>query len=260
MSCKYLGSQFDIHGGGMDLVFPHHEAEIAQCCAANRIPAAKYWLHNNMITIGGQKMGKSLGNFITLSQFFNGDHEKLEQSYHPMVIKFFILQAHYRSTVDFSNKALQASEKGLLRLFKAIKTLYKLEPKTASTVNISVFKIKCQEAINDDLNTPVVLSHLFDMVKIINSAHEKMHQFTLQDINEAKALFQYYINDIFGLSSIDKETDKNIDGVMNIILDIRSHSKKNKDWDMADKIRKELGKLNIEIQDKKDGATWDFSN
>ncbi len=260
MSCKYLGSQFDIHGGGMDLIFPHHEAEIAQCCAANGKAAAKYWLHNNMITISGQKMGKSLGNFITLSEFFDGNHKKLEQPYHPMVIKFFILQAHYRSTVDFSNKALQASEKGLIRLFKAINNLYKLEPKQKSTVDISGYKIKCQEAMNDDLNTPVVLSHLFDLVKIINSAHENKQSLTLNDINEAKELFHHYVNNIFGLDSIKKETSSNIDGLMKLILEIRSQSKKNKDWDMADKIRAELGKLNIEIQDKKDGANWSFSN
>ena len=172
MSCKYLGEEFDIHGGGMDLVFPHHEAEIAQCCAANKKQGAKYWMHNNMITIGGQKMGKSLGNFITLNEFFNGSHDKLEQAYHPMVIRFFLLQAHYRSTIDFSNDALQAAEKGLIRLFNAIKTLNDLTPKDKSTIDVSSFKSKCDQAMNDDLNTPIVLSYLFDAVKIINSTKE----------------------------------------------------------------------------------------
>ena len=257
MSCKYLGEQFDIHGGGMDLVFPHHEAEIAQCCAANKKSAATYWMHNNMITIGGQKMGKSLGNFITLSEFFNGSHDKLEQSYHPMVIRFFLLQAHYRSTIDFSNESLQAAEKGLVRLCSAIKTLKSLVPKEKSTVDVSSFKAKCADAMNDDLNTPIVLSHLFDAVKIINSTYENKFDLTEKDILELKELFTNYTYNIFGLNEIEKQDDSLIvDGIMKILLEIRNQSKTKKDWDTADFIRNQLNEINIEIKDTKDGSTW----
>ena len=261
MSCKYLGEEFDIHGGGMDLVFPHHEAEIAQCCAANKKQGAKYWMHNNMITIGGQKMGKSLGNFITLNEFFNGSHDKLEQAYHPMVIRFFLLQAHYRSTIDFSNDALQAAEKGLIRLFNAIKTLNDLTPKDKSTIDVSSFKSKCDQAMNDDLNTPIVLSYLFDAVKIINSTKESKYDLTSQDIEQLKTLFTKYAVNIFGLCNSQEENSaSNIDGLMSLILDIRTHLKSSKDWSTADKIRDGLSNLSIEIKDTKDGATWKYSN
>ena len=257
MSCKYLGEYFDIHGGGMDLVFPHHEAEIAQCCAANNNKGAKYWMHNNMITIGGQKMGKSLGNFITLDEFFNGTHDKLEQPYHPMVIRFFLLQAHYRSTIDFSNDALQAAEKGLIRLFNAIKTLNNLSPKETSTADISLLTSKCDQAMNDDLNTPIVLSHLFDAVKIINSAKEEKYDLSNRDIEDLKQLFNKYAITIFGLCNSEEENNvSDLDGLMSLILDIRNKSKQNKDWETADKIRDRLNNLSIEIKDTKDGTNW----
>jgi cysteinyl-tRNA synthetase len=261
MSCKYLGDEFDIHGGGMDLIFPHHEAEIAQCCAANKKSAAKYWMHNNMITIGGQKMGKSLGNFITLDEFFNGSHNKLKQAYHPMVIRFFLLQAHYRSTIDFSNDALQAAEKGLVRLFNALKTLNNLNPKQHSTIDISDFELKCDQAMNDDLNTPIVLSYLFDLVKIINSVNEGKQDLSIDDINKIKALTHKYVINIFGLSNITQETNSDsIDGLMKLILEIRNTSKINKNWERADKIRNTLNELGIQIKDTKDGATWNYKN
>ena len=262
MSCKYLGEEFDIHGGGMDLVFPHHEAEIAQCCAANKKKGANYWMHNNMITIAGQKMGKSLGNFITLNEFFDGSHDRLEQAYHPMVIRFFLLQAHYRSTIDFSNSALQASEKGLIRLFNAINTLSDILPSDTSTVNISSLIAQCDEAINDDLNTPVVLSYLFDAVKIINSTKEGKHQLSNNDVKLLKKLFNKYVIEIFGLSCIEVENhhSSDLNGLMSLILEIRSKSKKNKDWETADKIRDGLNNLSIEIKDTKDGSTWKYIN
>ena len=259
MSCKYLGEEFDIHGGGMDLVFPHHEAEIAQCCAANNNKGARYWMHNNMITISGQKMGKSLGNFITLDEFFNGSHDKLDQAYHPMVIRFFLLQAHYRSTIDFSNTALQSAEKGLIRLFNAIKILNELKPKDKSSVDISSFSLKCDLAMNDDMNTPIVLSYLFDLVKIINSANEGKQDLSINDINELKKLFEKYAVSIFGLCNseeVNEPTD--LDGIMSIILELRQNSKEKKDWETADKIRDGLNNLNIEIKDTKDGASWSY--
>ncbi|MBQ1226877.1 MAG: cysteine--tRNA ligase, partial [Alistipes sp.] len=172
MSCKYLGEQFDIHGGGMDLMFPHHECEIAQATAALGKDSARYWVHNNMITIDGQKMGKSYGNFITMEQLFNGEHPKLEQPYSPMTIRFFILQAHYRSTLDFSNAALQAAEKGFDRLMKGVETLSKLKASATSSVEIADLEKRCQEAMDDDLNSPMVISALFDYVRVINQIAE----------------------------------------------------------------------------------------
>ena len=258
MSCKYLGDTFDIHGGGMDLIFPHHEAEIAQCVAANKQHAARYWMHNNMITIDGQKMGKSLGNFITLSEFFDGGHEKLAKSYHPMVIKFFILQAHYRSTIDFSNQALQASEKGLIRLFSGLKTLDKIKPGKTSTVDITQFKAKCYEAMSDDLNTPIVLSYLFDLVKIINSTYENKYILSEVDLVEVRLILETYIVEIFGLVPPEKESESSIDAIIKLLLEVRGSAKKKQDWETADKIREGLNKLNIEIQDKKDDTTWNY--
>ena len=259
MSCKYLGEEFDIHGGGMDLVFPHHEAEIAQCCAANNNKGARYWMHNNMITIEGQKMGKSLGNFITLNEFFNGSHNKLNQAYHPMVIRFFILQAHYRSTIDFSNEALKAAEKGLLRLLNAVKTLNKIIPKENSTIDVSLFSMNCDEAMNDDLNTPVVLSHLFDAVKVINSCNEGKHNLSVADVALLKDLFNKYVIEIFGLQSfLNTNNSSDVSALMSLILDVRNQLKENKDWTTADKIRDGLNNINIEIKDNKDGSSWDY--
>ena len=259
MSCKYLGEEFDIHGGGMDLVFPHHEAEIAQCCAANNNKGARYWMHNNMITIEGQKMGKSLGNFITLNEFFNGSHNKLNQAYHPMVIRFFILQAHYRSTIDFSNEALKAAEKGLLRLLNAVKTLNKIIPKENSTIDVSLFSMNCDEAMNDDLNTPVVLSHLFDAVKVINSCNEGKHNLSVADVGLLKDLFNKYVIEIFGLQSfLNTNNSSDVSALMSLILDVRNQLKENKDWTTADKIRDGLNNINIEIKDNKDGSSWDY--
>ena len=259
MSCKYLGEEFDIHGGGMDLVFPHHEAEIGQCCAANNNKGARYWMHNNMITIEGQKMGKSLGNFITLNEFFNGSHKKLNQAYHPMVIRFFILQAHYRSTIDFSNEALKAAEKGLLRLLNAVKTLNKIIPKENSTIDVSLFSMNCDEAMNDDLNTPVVLSHLFDAVKVINSCNEGKHNLSVADVALLKDLFNKYVIEIFGLQSfLNTNNSSDVSALMSLILDVRNQLKENKDWTTADKIRDGLNNINIEIKDNKDGSSWDY--
>ena len=211
-----------------------------------------------MITIDGQKMGKSLGNFITLSEFFDGRHEKLAKSYHPMVIKFFILQAHYRSTIDFSNQALQASEKGLIRLFSGLKTLDKIKPGKTSTVDITQFKAKCYEAMSDDLNTPIVLSYLFDLVKIINSTYENKYILSEVDLVEVRLILETYIVEIFGLVPPEKESESSIDAIIKLLLEVRGSAKKKQDWETADKIREGLNKLNIEIQDKKDDTTWNY--
>jgi cysteinyl-tRNA synthetase len=260
MSTKYLGDQFDIHGGGMDLLFPHHESEIAQSTIANHKTPAKYWMHNNMITINGQKMGKSLGNFIQLDDFFAGNHPSLEQAYSPMTVRFFILQAHYRSPLDFSNEALQASEKGFLRLMKSIVTLEKLVPANKSTVDIAALKAKCYEAMNDDLNSPILIAHLFEGARIINSANDKKESLTDDDIGLLRSIMHTFTFDILGLQPENDPQAGNqiISNLMNIILDLRHDARSNKDWATSDRLRDALVQAGISIKDTKEGATWDL--
>jgi len=261
MGTKYLGEQFDIHGGGMDLKFPHHEAEIAQSMAANNKAPVKYWMHNNMITINGQKMGKSLNNFITLDEFFSGNQESLDKAYSPMTIRFFILQAHYRSTLDFSNEALQASEKGLARLLEAKNTLQKIKA-TEKTDRIGLNEIitKVYNAMNDDLNSPIAIANLFDAVKIINAIHDNKIQVGTEELEKFQAFYPKFLNDILGLIEIqaDNKTSKeeSNDELMNILLKLRQDARKNKDFATSDKIRDELKAMNIEIKDTPDGAKW----
>ena len=259
MGRKYLGSHFDIHGGGMDLIFPHHECEIAQAVASQGDQMVHYWMHNNMITINGQKMGKSLGNFITLEQFFTGNHDSLEQAYSPMTIRFFILQAHYRSTVDFSNEALQAAEKGLSRLMEAVDSLEKITPAATSNVDVKSLRTKCFEAMNDDLNTPIVISHLFDGAKMINNIIAGNNTISADDLKDLKEVFHTFCFDILGL----KEEIGSSDGreaaygkVVDMLLEQRVKAKANKDWATSDLIRNELTALGFEIKDTKDGFEW----
>ena len=257
MSTKYLGARFDIHGGGMDLVFPHHEAEIAQSCASDGHEAVNYWMHNNMITINGQKMGKSLGNFITLGEFFSGEHDKLEQAYNPMTIRFFILQAHYRSTVDFSNEALLAAEKGMNKLMAALETLEGIEVSEDSTLNVEDYKKKFYEAINDDFNTPILVAHLFDAVKQINSIAAGKGSLNSSSKKDLTQLMNDFSFDILGLQKLAIETQDGLaDDVMDVVLGLRKIAKENKDWTTADFIRDELGKLNITVKESKEGASW----
>lgn len=258
MSTKYLGETFDIHGGGMDLMFPHHEAEIAQSTACNHKAPVKYWMHNNMITINGQKMGKSLGNFITLEQFFTGSHPALEQAYSPMTIRFFILQAHYRSPLDFSNEALQAAQKGFDKLMKAMLTIGKITPQSGSTVDIAGLEKQCYDALNDDFNSPILIANLFEAVRIVNSAYDGKEKLTVENITQLKNLFNTFVIEILGLVP---EVDPNaggqvVEGLMKLILEIRANARANKDWATSDKIRDELAGINISVKDTKDGATW----
>ena len=264
MSCKYLGEQFDIHGGGMDLMFPHHECEIAQATAALGKDSARYWVHNNMITIDGQKMGKSYGNFITMEQLFNGEHPKLEQAYTPMTIRFFILQAHYRSTLDFSNAALQAAEKGLDRLMKGIETLGKLKPAAATSEGIVVADLekRCREAMDDDLNSPMVISAMFDWVRIINQIAEGQQTISEADLAELKRIVNLYVFDILGLKNEKQEGTAGggdmLKKVVDMILAVRQDAKANKDWTTSDKIRNELTAIGIRVKDRKDGVDWEI--
>lgn len=260
MGRKYLGETFDIHGGGMDLIFPHHECEIAQAVASEGHPMVRYWMHNNMITINGQKMGKSLGNFITLEEFFTGSNKLLAQAYSPMTIRFFILQAHYRSTVDFSNEALQAAEKGLERLLEGIKNLERITP-SASTSGIEPagLREKCYEAMNDDLNTPIVISHLFDGIRMINTVLDKKATISAADLEELKSVFHLFAFDILGLKAEGENNaarEEAFSKVVDMLLEERMKAKANKDWATSDKIRDSLAALGFEVKDTKDGFTW----
>ena len=278
MGEKYLGHEFDIHGGGMDLMFPHHECEIAQNVATRGTQGVHYWVHNNMITINGQKMGKSLGNFITLPELFSGNHPKLEQAYSPMTIRFFILQAHYRGTLDFSNEALQAAEKGLRRVMQAAKDLYTLAgakapqlaygeysdsvaPDSCPATNSDVKKIweGVYDALCDDMNTPIALSHIFDAVRIINTAKEKKLTLSKGDWDTLVQLFNDIVFGVFGLKDEGSESGKamkTIDGLMQMVLEERAAAKAAKDWATSDKIRDALKALGISVKDGKDGAEW----
>lgn len=264
MGKKYLGSRFDIHGGGMDLVFPHHECEIAQAVASQGHQMVKYWMHNNMITINGQKMGKSLGNFITLEQFFTGNHKLLSKAYSPMTIRFFILSAHYRGTVDFSDEALQAGEKGLERLIGGIKALERVKASptsdNATAESVASLRQKCYEAMNDDMQTPVVISHLFEACKIVNTVIDHKASISASDIDELSATMRLFAYDILGLK--EEKADSNgqreeaFAKVMDMVLDLRSKAKAEKDWATSDRIRNELATAGFEIKDTKDGTVW----
>ena len=258
MSTKYLGDTFDIHGGGMDLQFPHHECEIAQSIAALGKESVRYWIHNNMITINGQKMARSLGNYITLDQLFNGEHPLLQQKYSPITVRFFVLQAHYRSTIDFSNEALQAAEKGLQKLIKASVTLKNLKASPESTLDIENLRSKCYEAMNDDLNSPLLLSYLFEGVKYINSVNDGTEKLTSEDIELLDNIFQSFVYDILGLK--DEGTgagDEKLSGeLMNIIIGLRQDARNKKEWGTSDKIREELKKAGIVLRDVKEGVEW----
>mgnify|MGYP000305462913 FL=1 len=263
MGKKYLGEHFDIHGGGMDLIFPHHECEIAQAVASQGEDMVHYWMHNNMITINGQKMGKSLGNFITLEEFFTGDNKMLSQAYSPMTIRFFILQAHYRSTVDFSNEALQAAEKGLERLMDAYNHLMKLKASDVSTVDVKDLRRKCYDAMNDDLNSPIVIAHLFDAARAINSVKDGKATISAEDLKELQDVFHTFVFDILGIkdeaASGGSNNNEAFGKAMDLLLTIRQQAKANKDWATSDKIRNELTAIGFDIKDTKDGAEWKLS-
>jgi len=257
MGQKYLGEQFDIHGGGMDLIFPHHECEIAQSVAAVGHQAVKYWMHNNMITINGQKMGKSLGNFITLEEFFTGSHKLLDSAYSPMTIRFFILQAHYRSTVDFSNEALIASQKGLSRLTEAYDRLQKITSSATTSVETKDWATMCREAMNDDLNTPIVISHLFDAAKAINTVYDTKATISQTDLDSLKELFDTYI-DILGLQT-EQSSSKYLDSykkAVDLLLSLRLEAKQGKNWALSDRIRDELASYGFVVKDTKEGFEW----
>ena len=270
MGTKYLGEQFDIHGGGLDLIFPHHEAEIAQSCAALGKESVHYWMHNNMITIAGKKMGKSYNNFITLEQFFRGEHPLLTKPFGPMVIRFFILQAHYRSTVDFSSEALEAAEKGLQRMQEAYARLLKIKPSTETTPSLlgegrgeASLRQRCADAMDDDLNSPFVIAALFDSARVINTVWDCKGTISEADLNELRDVWKTYAIDILGLRLDENNANSENNGkrqafhsAIDLLLGIRLQAKQNKDWATSDKIRNELTSLGFQIKDTKDGFEW----
>ena len=260
MGQKYLGEKFDIHGGGLDLLFPHHECEIAQSVAAQGHETVNYWVHNNMITIEGKKMGKSYNNFITLEQFFDGSHPLLEKAYSPMVIRFFILQAQYRSTVDFSNAALQAAEKALQKMTDSYRRLQNLTPAEKSSVEVPDFAKACEEAMEDDLNTPQVIATLFEASKLINSASDGSIKLSKEDIEKLKNTFNTYLIDILGMRIADDADNsaatKAYEGAVDLLMEIRGNAKAAKDWTTSDLIRDKLAALGFNIKDTKNGVEW----
>ncbi len=267
MSAKYLGRQFDIHGGGMDLKFPHHESEIAQSEIAQGCMMAKYWMHNNMITIEGKKMGKSYNNVISMTELFAGTHPILEQPYHPMVIRFYILQTHYRSTLDFSNEALQASEKGLRRLMNSYETLKKLSTENTQSSSpdeeqeVLDLCTQCFDAINDDFNTAIALSKLFELSNFINAVkdgHKKIDILSCDALTRLQQTFEDFVITIFGLAPIQTEDSAYLNAVMELVLELRNQARTNKDWATSDLIRDQLKSAGIQVLDSKDGSSYEI--
>ena len=265
MGTKYLGDTFDIHGGGMDLVFPHHECEIAQSTAALGHESVQYWMHNNMITINGQKMGKSLGNFITLEEFFTGNHKLLSQPFSPMTVRFFILQAHYRSTLDFSNDALLGAEKGLKRLMQGYKSLKLIKaddnyaPTQLNDELITSIINDAEKAISDDLNSSLVIASLFDAVKLVNAAKEQRESLSSSQKNRLTQFFETYMVEILGLIDEEKEVGTVTDAyqkAIDLLLNLRLEAKANKDWATSDRIRNQLASFGFDVKDTKEGFEW----
>ena len=264
MGRKYLGDEFDIHGGGMDLVFPHHECEIAQAQASMGHSAVRYWMHNNMITINGQKMGKSYNNFITLDQFFKGDHELLTKAFAPMTIRFFILSAHYRGTVDFSSEALEAAEKGFARLMQGLKDLKRIQPAKGSAPEVTKFvetlETSLYDAMNDDLQTPIVISQLFEACHQVNLLVDRKQKVSAADLERLSKIMHLWTEDLLGLSAGDVQQAAGgaMDKVMQMVLEMRAKAKADKDWATSDKIRDDLNEAGIIVKDTPDGAVWEM--
>jgi cysteinyl-tRNA synthetase len=257
MSQKYLGSQFDIHGGGMDLKFPHHECEIAQAESIHKKSPVKYWLHANMLTLNGKKMSKSTGNSILPEEMFSGENKIFKKSFSPMVVRFFMLQAHYRSILDISEKALEASEKGFNRLNDGIQKLEKLIPSSIESKFDTIgWKEKCYDALNDDFNSPLLIAYLFEAVKYINTTINNKEEINSHDLKELKKLIHVFFNDVLGLKSIETSKNNQLEGVLGLLSEIRDKARSSKDFETSDLIRDSLSKLNIQVNDANEGSTF----
>jgi cysteinyl-tRNA synthetase len=263
MSTKYLGEQFDIHGGGMDLKFPHHECEIAQGKAASGKDPVNYWMHANMLTLNGKKMAKSTGNYILPNEMFTGDNDILSKAYLPSVVRFSMLQANYRSILDFSDEALLASEKGYFKLMTAINMLDSLPTSNTSSVDVETWKNSCYTAMNDDFNSPVLIAKLFDAVKLINTVNDNKDTITKEDLSILKETLNAFVFDVLGLenansnTATDSSSDK-LSGTLELLIQLRAEARANKDFATSDKIRDELAKLDIELKDGKDGTVFNL--
>jgi cysteinyl-tRNA synthetase len=258
MSSKYLGDVFDIHGGGMDLQATHHTNEIAQSQACNHKAPVNYWMHTNMLTVNGVRMSKSAGNGFLPGELFTGDHPLLERGYSPMAVRFFMMQTHYHSTLDFSNEALQASEKGFERLMDSYNTLQTLKAGSTSSEDIKALQAKCYDAMNDDFNTPILVAHLFDAARIVNSANDNKLSLTQNDIDLLKSIYQNFIFDVMGLQTEEENSKANaiLAKVMSMVLDIRNKAKVDKNFPLSDEIRNKLTDAGVQIKDGKEGASW----
>lgn len=258
MSSKYLGDVFDIHGGGMDLQATHHTNEIAQSQACNHKAPVNYWMHTNMLTVNGVRMSKSAGNGFLPGELFTGNHPLLERGYHPMAVRFFMMQTHYHSTLDFSNEALQASEKGFERLMESYNTLQNLKPGAPSSEDIKALQAKCYEAMNDDFNTPILVAHLFDAVRIINSTNDNKLSLTKNDIDLLKTIYQNFVFDVMGLKTEEQNLKANtaLAKVMDMVLEIRNKAKVEKNFPLGDEIRNKLTDAGVQIKDGKEGTSW----
>ncbi len=258
MSTKYLGEKFDIHGGGMDLKFPHHECEVAQNKAATGEDGAQTWMHANMLTLNGKRMSKSTGNTLLPYELFTGDTDILEKGFHPSVVRFFIHQAHYRSVLDFSNDALVAAEKGFVRLMEGLDVLDRVQAGPNSSWDVSAWRQECYDAMNDDFNSPILIAKLFDAVRQINSMADNKASLTESDLTLLKETLHTFISDVLGLERMDSagSDGEAIDGIMSVLIEIRKDARANRDFAMSDKIRDELAARGIQLKDGKDGTTY----
>ncbi|MBV1888117.1 MAG: cysteine--tRNA ligase [Urechidicola sp.] len=260
MSTKYLGETFDIHGGGMDLKFPHHECEIAQSKACNHTNPVNYWLHTNMLTLNGQKMSKSTGNSILPGEILSGENDKLRKPFSASVVRFFCMQANYKSILDFSSDALEASEKGYLKLMTAYADIKSIIPSENSSLDVSVWKQLCYDAMNDDFNTPILIAHLFEGVKYINLLKESKETISVLDLEILTNVMQTFIFDVLGLETnsggVEDGGENKLSGVVQMLIGMRRNARDNKDWVLSDQIRDELLKLGIQLKDGKDGTTF----
>jgi len=257
MRTKYLGETFDIHGGGMDLKFPHHECEIAQSKINNGVNPVNYWMHANMLILNGQKMAKSTGNYILPNEIFSGDNKILSKPFSPSATRFFMLQANYRSILDFTSTGLEASEKGYIKLMEAVSSLANIEPTKTSSIDIKAWKQKCYDAMNDDFNTPVLIANLFEAVKYVNLLIEKKATISTEDLLEFKTTISAFVFDVLGLrNELQEDSSDKLTGVIDMLIGMRKNARDNKDWALSDKIRDELAALGIQLKDGKEGTTF----
>ena len=260
MSTKYLGERFDIHGGGMDLKFPHHECEIAQSTAADGIEPVQYWMHTNMLTVDGKKMSKSLGNGFTPEELLSGDHPLLERGYNPMTVRFFMLQCHYSSTLDFSNVALQAAEKGYVKMMQLLDTLRSLEESDNSDLDFENFEKKCYEAMNDDFNTPILIAQLFDGGKFFNAVKAKTKKIDATTKEKLILLYESFLFEVLGFLPLEEKGNKElIDYLMKTLINVRNKAKKDKNYAQSDAIRDQLSEFGITLKDSREGTDWEIN-